>query len=274
MTTYTFYVGAVKCTVIQDGGSPFTEERLTGMFANVPHDELFAAFNQTPEPRLNSMNCLLIETNGERIVVDTGLGAGAPPGMGCLLERLQGAGTTPSQVTMVMITHLHGDHYGGLLDSAGNPTFPNARYVIGRDEWNHWTQDSIMEQMGERAEGLRRCLDMMKPKLTYFAGGDRIVPGIQAVAVYGHTPGHLGVMVESEGQSLLALVDMLHSIIQFPHPDWSPRFDSQPDVSPMTRRAMLERAADSGTLTSFYHLPFPGLGHVVREGAAFAWQPV
>ena len=109
-------------------------------------------------------------------------------------------------------------------------------------------------------------------RFSFVGDGDEIAPGVRAVSAPGHSPGHTGLLVESEGEALLALVDVLHMLIQFANPGWHHRFDSDGVLAAETRRAQLERAARDNLLTLFYHLPFPGLGRVVRQGDAYRWQ--
>lgn len=272
--SYRFTVGTVDCLVIQDSETPFSEERAFRMYAQVPADELRSAMQRLPSPPLYSMNCFIIEASGERILVDTGLGPDAPPGMGCLLDGLRAADISPADITIVFTSHCHGDHVGGLLDADGNLAFPNARYIMNKDEWDYWSDDAVLAQMGERAQGLPKRFSAINGRLTLVEPGAEITPGVRTVAAYGHSPGQSGLEIESGGEGLLVLADTANTLMQMHHPDWSLAFDSQPDISPITRWSIFGRAADSGYKTAFYHLPFPGVGHMIRTGDAFDWKPI
>jgi glyoxylase-like metal-dependent hydrolase (beta-lactamase superfamily II) len=212
----------------------------------------------------DSFNVLLVKAGEETVLVDSGE-AGKPYG-GLVLESMKLAGVTPQDVTRVVITHSHGDHVLGLLTNDNQPTFPNATYVMSKEEVVYWreriddSQRPILAMMEER--GLK-LIDMDAP----------IVPGVRAVPIPGHTPGQIAVLFDSEGQQLIQLADMLHSPMQFAHPDWSPVFDADTAVSVPTRRNMLRQVAVENMQALFYHLTFPGLGRVRRASVGFGWRP-
>jgi glyoxylase-like metal-dependent hydrolase (beta-lactamase superfamily II) len=272
--THRFNIGEIACMVVSDSTGPMPAERPFRLFPNVPPDDLNAAMDRSGQESI-SLNCLLIETDGQRILVDTGMGANTRPNSGHLLDNLSAEGIAPEDIDMVVITHCHGDHINGLTDDAGRLTFPNADYIMAIDEWNHRMSDEALASISaEQAAQLRSKLDPIKDRLTLVDAGAEIAPGITTQALYGHTPGHTGLEITSGGESLLAIVDTAHMLAQFQHPEWSPMFDAQPDVSADTRRALFERAAQTGVLLLVYHFPFPGLGHVAKVDDMFDWQPV
>jgi len=275
--TFTFYIGTIRCTIIQDGMATPDFSRATQIFSSVPEETFLDAMNgyhSDERPFKWAYNPMVIETEGQTILVDTGHGAKAQPDNGNLLPNMALAGFEPGDIDTVFITHGHGDHINGLVDDEDELIFPNARCVFNRVEWEHWMgPNGVATQETDYAASLRRVLDPLREKLTLLEGGEEIAPGVVTLFAPGHTPGHTGLLIESQGEKLLDLVDTLHIEIQLLHPEWSPRFDSQPKVSPVTRREMLQKAADEKLLTRFYHLPFPGLGCVEPEGEAFVWKP-
>ena len=172
-----------------------------------------------------------------------------------------------------MISHLHPDHLGGVLDGDGNLAFPNARLVLPRADADFWsTQPALGElpvddewRMNLRAVGdlLPRLLDVAE----LIAADAEIVPGITAVPAPGHTPGHIAVDIRSNGASLLYLADVLTvPAIQLPRTDWVGPLDNWPLQSVVTRRRLLDRAAADGALVLATHAAFPGLGRIVKDG--------
>lgn len=275
--THRFQVGALTCIVVADGNNPFTEERIMRMFGQtIAEDDLMRAFNSLDDSeKYNSMNCLVVQSGDAVLLCDTGMGEGSQAnGLGQLVPGLQAEGIAPEDVTHVFITHFHGDHIAGLIKTDGSPAFPNAAYLTGRDEWAYWTSEDTLNAMGDRADMIRQCAALMETNLTLLDAGDTVIPGVTLVAAYGHTPGHMALWVESDGKTLLNIVDAAHALIQMKHIDWSPVFDSHPDISPTSRRAMFEKAAQTGTLTLAYHFPFPGLGHIEQQGDVFTWKPL
>lgn len=268
--THTFSIGDMQCTVLSDGKSALSLERLTNIFP-ADAEAIQAAYDALGlqiENVQNNINLLLIRSGGEVILVDTGFGIGKVDGMGHAFTGLDEIGVSRDSIDKVIISHAHGDHIAGLVDPDGNLNFPNATVLFNRVEWAYWyTQKNANENS-------LSLLSKITHRQATFEAGDEIAPGVTAQAAYGHTPGHTALLLESNGERLLHLVDTLHRLIQFAHPEWSIAFDTDKTVSEPTRREWLAKAADDELLTLFYHLPFPGLGHITREGDAFKWNPL
>jgi glyoxylase-like metal-dependent hydrolase (beta-lactamase superfamily II) len=215
-----------------------------------------------------SITMLYIRTPEHSILVDTGLGSG----MSKLPESLLLAGIELNKIDTVIITHGHGDHIGGIIGADGTPTFPKAKYVFWKDEWEHWLGEATKP---ENPNGpAKKNLLPIQDKVILVEENGEIVPGVQAIHAPGHTMGHMALLIASKNDKLLHIVDAAHNPIQLVHPDWSPGFDVDPVLSAETRKQLFARAADEHLLTMAYHFPFPGLGYVERDGAAFQWKPV
>lgn len=266
---YSFRVGSAECAVLLDGVTHLGAVGIVDRFpegSEADYRQAYADAGFSLDEAESLFNILVAKIGGETILVDTGQG-GKPSG-GHLPDSLQLAGLAPQDITLVVITHTHGDHVMGLLSDDAQPVFPNATYVISNDELAFWQgrmaslagNDQILAMMD--SQGLRQ-IDM----------DEEIMAGMTAVPIPGHTPGQIGLLFESEGEKLLHLADLLHSPMQFAHPEWSPRFDDDASVAVPSRRKALAHAADENTLALFYHLSFPGLGHITRAEQAFAWHP-
>ncbi|MEO0564583.1 MAG: MBL fold metallo-hydrolase [Chloroflexota bacterium] len=280
--SYAFTVGRFRCAVVSDGTAPVDMDRIAGRFPDVPRDALRAASEALgfdPDNFSSAYNVLVVRAGDddwegtETILFDTGSGVDARPvSRWHLLTSLAEVGVRPEDVTIVVITHAHGDHINGVLTD-GTPTFPNARYVISQPEWDHWT--TLAESETERFAGLTATFEAMEAAgLTKLTPGDEIVSGIVSVPLPGHTPGQIGARISDDGDELLHLIDALHAPFQLPHPAWSIKFDTDPAQAATTRREALQMADEGNTFTLFYHLGFPGLGRVLAEGDAFRWQPI
>ena len=281
---YRFTIGDVEAVVISDGGLSFQPIQPTWA-PEASKEELEANLRSAflPTDRLNlDVNTLLLKIGGELILVDSGAGNLFGPSLGKVRERLSAAGVEPAQVTGVVLTHAHGDHFGGLLDGDGKPVFPNATYFASKTEVDYWTgSDPDMSKLRvpkEEQEGLRRnakrYLGAIKDRLTPVLPGKKIVPGLEVVGAPGHTPGHIALLVSSGKEALLHAVDTVHHALMFAHPEWTSAFDSDPKMGAETRRRILDRAAADGLRVLGYHLPFPGIGHVrTVKGGAFEWVP-
>jgi glyoxylase-like metal-dependent hydrolase (beta-lactamase superfamily II) len=264
--TTTFDIGHMRCMVLQDGARLLDAASMLRRFptaGEADYRQAYTALGLSLDAADDSRNMLLVRTGEHTVLIDAGEG-------GDLLARLAEAGITPEAITLVVITHTHGDHVLGLLDAEGRAAFPKAHYVITPDELAFWEARIAGDAAGQGA-----ILDMMRAAgLRTIAMDEAIVPGITAYPLAGHTPGHIGVLLEAGDTRLLHLSDLLHSPMQFAHPEWCIRFDHDTEHAVHTRRAALAYAADTGTPTLLYHLAFPGIGRVQRSGEAFAWQPL
>ncbi|MDX1992277.1 MAG: MBL fold metallo-hydrolase [bacterium] len=268
---HSFRVGSMECMVLLDGTTHLGVEGTMGRFPTLTEADCrqgFADMGLSLEEADDYFNILLMKIGDQIVLVDAGEG-GRPDG-GLMPESLEQAGIAPQAVTMIVITHAHTDHIMGLLSHNGEAVFPNATYVISSPEYAFWQQ-----RIDNGAEALRPLLEMVQTKgLRCIDQTEQILSGLTAVPLTGHTPGQIGLLLESDGARLMHMADLLHSPMQLAHPEWSPKYDLDTSLSVPTRRATLQRAADEGLLTLFYHLSFPGLGHVKPGSVGFAWEPI
>lgn len=268
--SYRFNIGDFQCWAINDGNIAGNSAML---FANAPEDELLQLlrrYDLQPDHLPSTLTCLLIKTPTNVVLVDTGFGLGQAQG-GQLLPTLRAEGFQPEDIDTVILTHAHPDHVGGGVDDAGQITFPQATYYLGRVEWDFWTG----EHAPKWAAGLvRGKLRPLASQLKLIDAGAEIVPGIRVLAAPGHTIGHLAVEVESEGEFLLDMVDTTTHPIQIEYPEWYGRIDQLPEQTVATRQALYQRAAKKNALVLAFHFPpFPSLGRLAKSGERWQWQP-
>ncbi len=269
MRHHVLTIGNITCTVLNDG-APLVGERAFGLLGTVAREDVQAAYDALGidvTTVMSSFNPLLIQAEDRTVLIDAG--QGGPVG-GHLHEGLQAIGVAPADIDTVFITHMHGDHFAGLFADDGERVFPNAAIALSTAEHNYISQPEIL---GQR-EDLQRAIGLMAPHLQTIAAGDALLPGVTLVAAGGHTPGHTALMIESGGDKLFDIVDSMHQPVQFAHPYWNVKFDMDPEQSVANRQEKLGRAADEDLLTLLYHMPFPGLGKVRREGDGFRWEPI
>ena len=262
-------------------------EQVAEIFPSVPTVELEEAFRSLSTGKEGgsmgwAFNAALIRLPGHCILVDTGFGfTSGAQGVG-MLQLITEAGISTEEITAVVITHGHGDHVGGLVNvgglvEEGRPTMPQARLVISRAEHRFYMEGEAARIMGEESIQVQKAgfsaysdrTDRIDSDGEIAASGDTTVRAIQAS---GHTPGHIGLEILSEGERFWLLVDTLHAPFQLDHPDWVPRYDHDPDQARRTRIDLLKRAADEEIPVMLYHFPFPGVGMIRAAGEVFSFE--
>ena len=225
-----------------------------------------------------SFNAFLIRHGQECFLVDTGNGTLRPERTGQLSLNLKKAKIDPEDISKIFITHLHGDHIGGLV-ADGKPAFPKARVYVARGEYDYWMSEEAMRQAPESRRGtfsmirdVMRLLEHDKP-LVLFTPGEEVSEGITSVALFGHTPGHTGFMLASKGQKLFFVGDLLHAgVLQFPRPDITLEFDTDQKMAKETRLRIFKQVATEKIPIAAVHLPFPGIGLVRSEGDGYRFE--
>ena len=261
MRHHSFDLGGLAVTtllaatrVVENPQSIFGTNVSAEEFANV------SAANFIPADKTRFyFNPTVVETGGETVLFDAG-----PTAAGALAVLAE-AGYAPEDVDLVVLSHMHGDHIGGLM-LEGAPAYPNARYAIGQVEFDAWA--------GLGNEGFETNVRPLAEKASFVGDGDAVAPGIAAVAAFGHTPGHMAYMLDSGGRQALIMADTAnHHVWSLAHPDWEVRFDMDKAAAAATRRRVLGMLAAERMPTLGYHMPFPGVGYVETSGDGFRYTP-
>jgi len=260
--TYDFTVGTLRLTAINDGETERPNDGKT--FSPVEGVTRVLATAALPTDKLKlSFGALLVHDGKRTVLIDSGTGPSmSPPGR--LRVDLVEKGIAPASITDIVISHPHFDHIGGLLTGDGKPAFPNARVHIWPQAW---------EEL--RAHSTPAMVAAIEPHLALIPADGRLTPHLRALAIPGHTPGHIGVEIASGRAKLLYVGDAMHHYVaSVAAPDLDMAYDADGAIAKASRKALLARAADQHLLLYVPHFPFPGLGHVVRDGASYAWVPV
>lgn len=273
-----FKLGSFEVTAILDGLRPGDGPHPT--FGEDQDAEAMAALleeNFLPSNRfVNSFTPTLVNTGSELILFDTGLGAAAREGgLGQLRLRLEASGYNRTDVSIVVLTHFHGDHIGGLMED-GAPSFANARYVVGQAEYDFWTADERLSGATENsARAVQSNVAPLAERMTFLGDGDEVVSGISAMLATGHTPGHMIFNLESDGKRLVLTADTAnHYVASLQRPDWHVRFDMDKDEAAATRRRVFDMIAAERIPFLGYHMPFPALGYIEPLDQGYRFVPV
>jgi glyoxylase-like metal-dependent hydrolase (beta-lactamase superfamily II) len=261
-------VGAVELIVLDDGCFPFPARYF---FSNVPEAVWRKEVATDAEGKIPvGHNCALVDSAGELIVIDTGYGDDTHGGRtGHLLEELARSGYRREQVRMVVNTHAHGDHISRNMLADDEPAFPNARYFLGRADWDRFSgPGGHIHHVGRHLRSLAG-LGM----LTLVDGALDLTPEVSLLPTPGHTPGHMSVVVASRGEMAIFLGDLCHHPLHFAHPDWVSCFDTDPGLTPRTRAWVFRMALEHDALLVCPHALAPGLGRLRQSGAGVAWCP-
>ncbi len=264
---HTFNLGEFKVITLLDGSRAAEKPQETfGMNVTAEEFQSVSEANFIPSDMGQFFfTPTLVDTGSERILFDTGLGQGG------LQKALEQAGYAPADISIVVITHMHPDHIGGLM-SDGAATFPNARYITGSAEYNFW---SAMEAGNRVGDMVSANVTPLTEQMTFLEDGGSVASGITAMAAFGHTPGHMGYMLESGGRQLFLMADMAnHYVWSLAYPDWEVRFDMDKEAAAATRRRVLGMLAADKVATIGYHMPFPAAGFVDTREDGFRYVPV
>ena len=284
---YRFKIGDFQATVISDGYGPIPVGPIFAM--NVSEAELAPVLkaNFMPPVIQATNNILVVDTGRERILVDTGFGEKIGPPFGSfpgLEANLRRAGILSESIDLVVISHGHLDHIGGLVTKSGALAFPKAQFVFVDTEWNYWTgnryesdvNSSPMPDPFKQATigAARENLPPVADRSRFVKQGGEIASGVHYVAAPGHSPSHASILFTSDKEQFMHMGDIAHNpVTSLQHPDWTPVFDYDPVQAIKSRKAILDRVATDGVMAMGYHFPFPAIGHVIRRDAAYHWEP-
>ena len=271
-----------EVTALYDGYVDLHPEVLIGM----DHDELRARleslFIDTEDGVQTAVNAFLVHTGDHLVLVDAGSAACFGPTLGQVASNLSASGYAPEDVDTVLMTHLHPDHVCGLVDGDGEPVYPNAELRATQADADFWLSE---EQAQAAPEEIRPFFDMARRavapyqeagRFATFQPGDELLAGlVEARDTAGHTPGHASFLFQGEEDEILVWGDVVHSYgVQFADPTVAIEFDSDRQQAIAARQAVLEGASEDGHWVAGAHLPFPGIGHVIRDGDGYRWLPV
>jgi glyoxylase-like metal-dependent hydrolase (beta-lactamase superfamily II) len=276
---YRLQVGDLEVTALWDGGASFDPHWLQG---RTTIDGAVKALHQDPHLLDVADTAFLVNTGKQLILVDAGSGTWFGGGaLGRMADSLRSAGYTPEQVDLVLVTHLHSDHIGGLTTQNGTRLFPNAEVYVAKEDSDFWLSPEIAAKAPKDVQPFFQSAQAIAApyiksgKWHTFGASEPIADGVQVVPLHGHTPGHTGYEFSSKGQKILFWGDTLHSQrIQLQHPEVTVVFDIDPAAAAATRNRLLAQLAREDIVIAGPHMLFPSLGRLHREKGGYSWAPV
>lgn len=274
----TIETGSAKISVVSDGSLTLP---LGFVFPDAPQqdlEKLLIENGMATDALRPDCNVTLVNTGDRLAIFDVGAGPNFMATAGKLAESLAAAGVDPSEVTDVVITHAHPDHIWGLTDDFDELVFANAQHHISEAEWDFWSADDAISKVPEDRQtfvvGAQSRFAAMGDNVRFLKDGDAVLPGVEAVATPGHTPGHLSFMVHGAEPVLIVGDAITNSILSFVHPDWPMATDQDPDLAIKTRLSLLDRLATEKARAVGFHFPHPGAGMVEKKDGAYRYLPI
>jgi glyoxylase-like metal-dependent hydrolase (beta-lactamase superfamily II) len=275
---YQMMVGDIEVTALSDGTADLTVGKL---LTHTTPAKVAAALKRSylKDPVQTSVNGFLINTGTKLVLIDIGSGSLFGPTVGKLADNLKAAGYRPEQIDEIYITHMHPDHVGGLM-AGDKMAFPNAVVRADKRDADFWLSQANLDKAPEGMKGFfQGAMASLNPyvaagKFKPFDGNTELVPGVRALASHGHTPGHTTYVVESKGEKLVLIGDLIHvAAVQFPDPTVTIQFDSDSKAALAQRQKAFAAAAKGGYWVGAAHIAFPGIGHIQAAGKGYAWLP-
>ena len=285
-----FRHGTFSCTVVSDGVLTLGPAHVNFPTADPAEIDalLTAHYLPTSDVRLNE-NILVVDTGDQLVQFDAGVGVDPAlgrgffgPGTGQVILNLRAAGIDPADIDIIAITHTHPDHVWGLVDADGTPVYPNATIAVSREDFDYWTDLSHItsapnQHMRDHFTGAHKNLlpYAAADRITWVSDGTQIAPGITAIATPGHSPGHVVYRITSDSETIICWGDLCHhQVLLLQHPEWAFQFDYDQAAATAQRRRVYDLVDTERAAVLAYHFPFPGLGHLKRDGEGYAWLPM
>ncbi len=282
---YRFRVGDIEVTALLDGYTDIPVQFVIGYEEEAARAAAARAHHRFNGESLSiPVNSYIIRTGDETILLDAGGVTAFFPTLGQLMDNMQAAGFAPEDITAIILTHMHPDHIGTLVDADGNKVFANATLSANETEWGFIHSDEVRNGAPEE---FRPMIDVARAALApyaetrrMFSGEQELFAGVSSLPLPGHTPGQSGYVLRSNGESLLFWGDVIHfTALQFAHPEWGVVFDGDAEQARQTRQDLLARVAAEGMAVAGAHVDFPGIGYIEKDGDAFRyvaapWMPV
>lgn len=278
LTSAEIALGSASLTTVSDGHLVLPGSFL---FSPMPKAELSAIlteFDLSDQQLTPDCNLALYRDGTHTVLFDVGAGPDFMPSAGSVLASLKAIGLAPDDITHVLFTHAHPDHIWGLLDDFDEPVFTEARFMMGRTEWDYWWNPETLDTIGEDrlafAVGAKRRMQAIEGLVEFFDDGHEVLPGIAAVSSPGHTPGHMSFELRNGSTSAMVVGDAIgNHHVAFRKPDWPSGSDQDMALAAATRKTLLDRLVHEKMQLVGFHLPGAGIGRAEATPDGYRFVP-
>lgn len=275
---YRYRIGQIDCTALYDG--IWRKDHAEGFIRNASVEQTksaLAAGNLTDAHVTIEFTQTMLEIGGRTVLIDPGTGGQWVASAGSMLESMEAAGKSPSQIDTILISHFHPDHIYGLMDAMTDaPLFPEAEIVVPGAEYRFWTDPQVFTRLPSDWHGLARRIQATFPRwpnVRQVEDDVEVLPGVRTLSTPGHTPGHMAYHVSSGDAELIVAGDVAITPALFvANPGWHTIFDADPDLAERTRRRLFDRVSADGIAIAGYHFGFPNVGRLAVAGDGFVLQ--
>jgi len=283
LNVFKFRIGKISCTIFRDFMFKYLAKDFFTNATEPELNELLVKYKATPDNIPSPFIALLLEYDNKKVLIDTGAGYaekevlinGRPiPFKGVLQELLLKQGIKKDEITHIILTHFHPDHIGGIFDDNAKLIYPNAEFITHSDEWNYWSTEEALSRSAVFRYFVEKNVQGLRDRNLRLITGDsvEVLPGVTAIKANGHTPGHIGLAVQSEKQKLLYISDTFLHPVHIEHLDWQTSYDSDHEKAKQSRIKMLELAYKEDMLVNAFHFDFPGLGRIDKHENNWIWK--
>lgn len=276
---FRYSIGDIDCTALYDG--IWRKKHAEGFILNASIDETKAALTNgdlADEFVTIEFTQTMLNVGGRTVLIDPGTGGQWVSSAGTMLESMEAAGRSPSQIDTILISHFHPDHIYGLMDGMTDALlFPNAEIIVPEVEYRFWTDPQVFSRLPAEWHGLARRIQGTFPRwsnVTLVGDDVEVVPGVRTQSTPGHTVGHTSYRVSSGGSELIVAGDVSITPALFvANPGWHIAFDADPVLAEQTRRRLFDQVSADASIIAGYHFGFPNAGHVHVDGQGYAFEP-
>lgn len=274
----TLQMGDAALMTLSDGGLMLPPGEPPSLDSSAEDVAALFAESGFVQPELRPVTVTLLRAGDRVILFDVGSGSNFMPTTGALPAALEAAGMAPNEITDVALTHAHPDHLWGAIDEFDEIAFPNATFHVAQPEWDFWMADDALSKVDPTRQmfvvGAQARFEAIADQVRFFEPGTEVAPGVESVATFGHTPGHVSYAVHAGGESVMVVGDALtHPILSFRRPKWRAPLDQIPETAAETRTKLLDRLAADQMRLIGYHLPEPGIGYAEKGADGWAFVP-